>query len=221
VGSLRGNAGSFFRTSLQLYNPRDTAVSGRIVFHRAGTAGSATDPSLAWSILPGRTLSFADVLPAMGLSGLGSADIVADATSALPVALARVFNDAGAAGTNGLGQDALAPERALGAGRTGVLLAPDDAQRFRLNVGVRSLDAGAVMSIIVRDRDGAVVKNGARTYGPTFFEQVSSANMLDGYLLTGGETISFEMTSGSAFIYGATTDNTTNDPSVQLAAPIE
>jgi hypothetical protein len=45
--------------------------------------------------------------------------------------------------------------------------------------------------------------------------------MLDGYVLTGGETITFDVTGGAAFVYGSTTDNTTNDPSVQLARRIE
>lgn len=218
VGSLPGNFGSFFRTSLQLYNPHGSAVSGRIVFHPAGAPGSENDPSLAYSILPGRTLAFADLLPAMGVAGgIGSADLIADASSPFPVALGRVFNDAGAAGTSGLGLDALPLDRALQTGSTGVLLAPDDAQRFRLNIGVRTLDTGAAMTITVRDRDGAIVKTLTRTDAPVSFFQVSSAALLGGYVLTGGETISFELTSGNAFIYGATTDNITNDPSVQFA----
>jgi hypothetical protein len=222
VGSLPGNFGSFFRTSLQLYNPHGSAVSGRIVFHPAGAPGSENDPSLAYSILPGRTLAFADLLPAMGVAGgIGSADIIADASSSFPVALGRVFNDAGAAGTSGLGMDALPLDRALQAGTTGALLAPDDAQRFRLNIGVRTLDTGAAMTITVRDRDGAVVKTMTRTDGPVSFFQVPSSALLGGYVLTGGETISFELTDGSAFVYGATTDNITNDPSLQFATRID
>jgi uncharacterized protein YjdB len=222
VGSLPGNFGSFFRTSLQLYNPHGNAVSGRIVFHPAGAPGSENDPSLAYSLLPGKTLAFADLLPAMGVAGgIGSADLIADDASPFPVALGRVFNDAGAAGTSGLGMDALPLDRALQAGSTGALLAPDDAQRFRLNIGVRTLDTGAAMTITVRDRDGAIVKTLARSDGPVSFFQVSSAALLGGYVLTGGETISFELTSGSAFIYGATTDNVTNDPSVQFATRID
>ena len=57
----------------------------------------------------------------------------------------------------------------------------------------------------------------SRSNGPTFFQQVSSATFLDGYALAGGETISIAMTSGKAFIYATTTDNVTNDPSIQFA----
>lgn len=222
VGSLQGNFGSFFRTSVQLYNPRTSAVSGKIVFHPAGTSGSSSDPSLAYSIPPGKTFAFTDLLPAMGIGGgLGSVDLIGDATSPLPVALARVFNDGGAAGTTGLTEEALAPEDALRDGNGGVLIAPADVQKFRLNIGVRTLDQGATIHVTARDKDGLVVKTTTKDYGPTFFTQISSAAMLDSYVLTGGETITFEVTGGAAFVYGSTTDNTTNDPSVQFARRIE
>jgi hypothetical protein len=98
-----------------------------------------------------------------------------------------------------------------------VLIAPDDVTRFRLNIGIRTLEQGAAMTIVVRDREGIVLKTLDRAFGPTSFEQTSSSGFLLGLALTGGESISIHLTSGSAFIYGATTDNTTNDPSLQFA----
>ena len=177
---------------------------------------------LTYTIQPGKTLVFGDLLPAMGVAGgIGSVDLVADGASPLPLALARVFNDAGAAGTTGLAEEALPAEAALKSGSSGVLLAPSDIQRFRLNVGVRTLSGGATINVTVRDKDGLVVRTRTKGYGETFFEQVSSEVLLEGYALKGGETLTFEVTSGSLFVYGATTDNTTNDPSVQFARPIE
>lgn len=218
VGSVQGAFGSNFRTSVQLYNPKQVTISGKIVFHTQGVSGTATDPSLTYSIAAGKTQSYTDLLPAMGIaSGLGSADIIGDINSPLPVSLVRVFNDAGALGTVGLGEDQLAEEDALQPGNTGVLIAPADVTKFRLNVGFRTLAAGAAMTITVRDKDGVVVKTTSKSFDPTFFTQPTSAQLLDGFALTGGETISFQITSGSVFIYGSTTDNTTNDPSVQLA----
>jgi hypothetical protein len=222
VGSTPGSFGSYFRTAVHLYNPHSVAVSGKIVFHPAGAPGSAEDPSLAFAIGPGKTQAFDDLLPAMGLgSGIGSADLIADETSPLPLALARVFNDAGAAGTTGLTQDAFSPNDALRSGSSGVLFAPEDVQRFRLNVGIRTLDEGATIGITVRDRNGLVVRSASRTFPPTYFAQLGSAAFLDGYALVGGETITIAVTNGSAFVYGSTTDNTTNDPSIQFAHGID
>jgi uncharacterized protein YjdB len=221
VGSTPGSFGSFFKTSVQLYNAKSGTISGKIVFHTQNASGSAADPSLAFSIQPGKSLSYADLLPAMGIaSGLGSADLVADAGSPFPVALVRVFNDAGTAGTTGLAEEPMNGADALQNGDTGVLIAPAD-QKFRLNIGFRTLEQGASMTFTVRDKDGTLVKTSTRTFGPTFFQQVGSATILDGYVLTGGETITVQITAGSAFIYGSTTDNTTQDPSVQFARKVE
>ncbi|MGH7489394.1 MAG: hypothetical protein ACREMY_27900, partial [bacterium] len=211
VGSTPGNFGSFFKTSVQLYNPKSSAISGKIVFHTQNASGSTTDPSIAFSLGAGKSLSYADLLPAMGLSGLGSADLIADAGSAFPITLLRVFNDAGAAGTTGLAEEPMATTDALKNDDAAVLIAPADT-KFRLNIGVRTLEQGASMTFTVHDKDGVLVKTTTRTYGATFFQQVSSATILDGYALAGGETIGVQITAGSAFVYGSTTDNTTQDP---------
>jgi hypothetical protein len=106
-------------------------------------------------------------------------------------------------------------------GASGVLFAPEDVQRFRLNIGARTLGDGATIDILVRDRNGAAVKSAVRTLPPSYFRQFGSAEILEGYVLAGGETITLTVTSGSAFLYGSTTDNTTNDPSVQFVHRID
>jgi len=222
VGSTPGSNGAFFKTAVQLFNPKTTTISGKIVFHTQNASGTASDPSLVYSIAAGKTMLYPDLLPAIGVaSGIGSADLVADAGSPFPVTLVRVFNDAGTAGTTGLAEEQMAASDALQSGDTAALLAPPDVQRFRLNIGVRTLDQGVAFTLTVRDKSGVVVKTTTKSYGPNFFIQPGSAAMLDGYVLTGEETISIAITSGSAFIYGSTTDNTTQDPSVQFAKRIE
>ncbi|HEY2324742.1 MAG TPA: hypothetical protein VGJ82_17925 [Thermoanaerobaculia bacterium] len=72
------------------------------------------------------------------------------------------------------------------------------------------------MNVAVRDKDANVVKSTSHSYAATLFTQPASVTFLDGYALTGGETITIDVTSGAAILYGATTDNTTNDPSVQF-----
>jgi hypothetical protein len=216
VGSTAGSGGSFFRTSVQLYNPQSSSISGKLVFHPG-------DTTLTYSLGPKKTISYADLLPAMGISsGLGTVDIVGDPSAPLPVALVRVFNDGGAAGTSGLTEEAFKEEEALHSGDTAVLIAPADVVKFRLNIGVRTLTDGANVTFTVRDKDGLVVKTVSnKNFDPTIFTQQGSAQMLDGYAIVGGETISVAVNSGSLFIYGATTDNVTQDPSVQFAKKLE
>jgi streptogramin lyase len=216
VGSTPGVGGSFFRTSVQLNNSTSSAISGRIVFHPSGSSGSASDPLLAYTLAPGQTQSITDLLPAMGRSGLGSADVEVTSGS-VPAMTVRVFNDAGAAGTTGFTEDALRAEEALQPGSSGVLLLPADLTRFRFNMGVRTLETGAVATLTLRDASGAVVATVPRGFPATYHEQESASAFLGVATLPPGGSIQIDVTAGSAIFYGATVDNTTGDPSLQIA----
>jgi desulfoferrodoxin (superoxide reductase-like protein) len=215
AGSTQGS-GAFFRTSIQIHNPRSTPISGTFVYHRAGVSGGTNDPSLAYTLNPGQTIEYADLLPAMGVpNGLGSIDI-RTAGDPLPILAARIFSDAGVNGTAGFFLEPVTPESALRAGDSGVIIAPADPLQARLNLGIRSLDSGASLSITVRNKSGALRATAARNYAANFFEQVGANGFL-GATLEGSDTITFTVSSGQAIIYGAQTDNRTQDPSVQYA----
>ena len=217
VGSTPGAiGGSFFRTSVQLHNPGTAAMSGRLVYHPQGTSGSTADPSLFYALQPGETRSIPDLLPSMALTGLGSLDVVVE-SGAVPLFLVRVFNDGGSLGTTGFTEEVVLPGEAIGAGQRGVLVGPIDTALYRYNVGVRTLAAGATLSIVVRNAAGTVTRTLSRTYAPSYFEQRDSTAFLDGAILAANDTITVSVVSGSAIVYGATVDNRTNDPSLQLA----
>ncbi len=222
AGSTPGAFGSFFRTAVQLYNPGSSSVSGRFVYHPAGVAGSASDPSLTFSIGPDATISYADIVQTMGQTGLGTLDLVLPASSQAPVVVARVFNDAGPAGTSGFTEEAIDPSgggfdsRVFFAGATGFLIAPADPTHFRMNIGVRTFFSGATLTAIQRDASGAVVRTASKSYDPTWFEQQPAETFLGGPL-GANDSIQISVSSGGAIVYGATVDNTTNDPSAQFA----
>lgn len=218
VGSTAGVGGSFFRTSVQLHNSTSSAISGRIVFHRSGVSGSGSDPALSYVISPGQTQSIPDLLPAMGQIGLGSADIEITSGSA-PAATVRVFNDAGAAGTTGFTEEPMRAEDALRPGQFGVLLLPADPTNFRFNVGVRTLEEGATATLALRDSAGAVVATVSRSLPATYHEQQTASALLGVATLPQGGSIAITPTAGAAIVYGATVDNTTGDPSLQVARP--
>ncbi len=218
VGSTPGALGqAFFRTSVQLYNPSNARMTGRLVYHPAGSSASATDPFLTYVLEPGETRSIADLLPAMGLTGLGSLDVVTDAGTGTPILVVRVFNDGGAAGTSGFTEEAVTPAQALVAGERGFLIAPPDPALYRFNIGVRTLGSGATLAITARNTAGTVTRTLTRTYPPNYFEQRDSASFLNGAPVAANESITIQVVSGSAIVYGATVDNHTNDPSLQLA----
>jgi hypothetical protein len=221
AGSTPGNFGSFFRTGVQLTNPWFSPVSGRFVYHPAGVSGTSGDPSLNFTVAPGATVSYSDLVQTMGQSGLGSLDIVVAAGESLPVVVARVYNDAGTNGTSGFTEEAMDPSgqfetRLLFAGSTSYLIAPPDAVDLRYNIGVRSLLSGAVITFRQRDASGAIIRSVTKTYDPTFYEQQPASTLLGGPIAA-DDSIEVSVSGGSAFVYGATIDNTTNDPSIQFA----
>ena len=220
AGSTPGNFGSFFRTGVQLSNPYIAAVTGRFVYHPAGVSGSPNDPSLTFTVAPHSTVSYDDLVQTMGQGGLGSLDVVMLSNSDVPEIVARVYNDAGAAGTSGFTEEAINPggsdTRILFQGSTSLLVAPPNDTSLRFNIGVRTLTSGAFVTFRVLDASGALITTVTKEYDPTFYEQQSAATLL-GVPLPPNATIEVSVSSGSAIIYGATIDNVTNDPSIQFA----
>jgi hypothetical protein len=216
VGSTPGVNGTFFRTSLQLHNPGSESMGGRIVFHPSGVAGSDSDSALSYSLAPAETRSVADLLPEIGRSGLGSADI--EITSGeVPVVTARVFNDAGASGTTGFTEEAMRPEEALQSGQTGTLLIPSDLTMARFNLGIRTLEDGASVQFTLRNAAGAVVESITRAFPGTYHKQRDATRFLGVPEMPPGGSVSLTVSSGAAIVYGATVDNRTGDPSFQIA----
>ena len=222
VGSTRGNFGSFFRTELQFRNGGGSDLTGHLVFHPNGRSAQPGDPSLPFTLPSDQTMSWSDVVGTMGVTGLGTLDVMLPPASSSPVVITRVYNDAGAAGTSGFTEDAVDPsQRGSGSpvvtgGNTGILVVPADLTKYRFNVGIRTLSSGVGFTMWIRRADGTTAHGELRSYDPNFFEQVS-ADDFAGVPLQPDDSIEIVVERGSAILYGATTDNTTNDPSFQYA----
>jgi hypothetical protein len=218
VGSNRGAFGSDFKTAVQLTNADLSPITGRFIFHPAGAAASASDPTLSFTVPPLSTIAYDDVVAAMGRTGLGSMTIVTT-NSYAPDITTRVFNDQGAAGTSGVTLEMLTPTDALQRFQFGQITTPQDLTNFRLNIGIRTLDAGATISIEMEGSNGASLGGPfTRTYPPNFFEQVTASQFMNGLAVPTNAVIRVLVTEGSAILYGATTDNRTNDPNMRYFA---
>jgi hypothetical protein len=215
VGSAPGSLGSFFRTTVTLHNPNNVTITGSIVFHPQGRSGSSTDPKVSYFISPGLTAAYDDLVATMKLTGVGSADLI-PATGGTPLVVTRIFNDAGANGTSGMTEDLILPSEALKTGDVATLIAPPDPSRTRFNIGIRTLESGAAMTVTLRDIEGQLIRTVPLQFGPTYFQQTGAAALL-GKALAGTDAITFTIDSGSAIVYGATADNVTQDSSLQFA----
>ncbi|HEX4441031.1 MAG TPA: hypothetical protein VH854_13230 [Thermoanaerobaculia bacterium] len=224
VGSTPGNFGSFFRTGVQFRNGGGADLNGHFVFHPTGRSAQSNDPVIPFSIPSDTTMSWDDIVGGAGLTGIGSLDMLLPAqnASSSPVLITRVYNDAGAAGTSGFTEDSVDPNQrgsgspVLTEGTTGILIAPSDLTHFRFNVGIRTLSSGVGFLLVIRDGNGTTRHSEVRSYDPSFFEQIGGDDFA-GVALQENDSIEMTLERGSVIVYGATTDNTTNDPSFQYA----
>ena len=215
VGSAAGVNGAFFRTSLTLANPASVEIRGKLRLRFAGRSGTDADPTLDYTIPANGTLSYADLLLAMNQSGLGSLDVLTTGSSA-PIATARVFNDTGATGTSGFSEDAVP------AGGTYYSVAtvaiPADPVNFRLNVGIRTITAGD-LTIDIYDAAGIRQTSFTKSYPADFFEQPTASAFVNGNTLpAGGKVVVSSFGNKEFIVYGALTDNRTNDPSLRIGS---
>jgi hypothetical protein len=215
VGSTAGAYGSFFRTELQLNNRSLQLMSGTIFFRPQGQSATSADPSLRYVLEPHQTIHFADVISAMSASGLGSMDIVSDGQG-IPTVVARAYDDKGEAGTAGTTVPAIAAREALTPGRTAWLVVPRNLDRYRFNIGVRTLDEETSVIVTIFGANGIPRKNRTMTFPREYFVQQPSDAFVADTLLP-DESIAISVSAGSLIVYGTTTDNLTNDPSIQLA----
>ena len=205
-GSTPGQSNARFKTELQLTSRSDVASSGWLIFRPAGLVRRYELAAFA-------TLSFADVVGEMGGSGLGSLDLLVDAGS-LPAIVARAYDDQ-PTGTTGVTVPAIALDSILISSERGVLIAPRDLSRYRFNIGVRAIEAGATLDIIVRAANGTTRRSRSLTFGEHAFLQ-QPGNDFAGITLQSDDSIEVRIAAGSAIVYATTVDNVTNDGVIQV-----
>jgi hypothetical protein len=216
VASAAGGFGSFFRTSLILSNPGALEIRGKLRMRLAGRAGTDADPTLDYVIPPNGTIRYADIVAAMGQSGLGSLDVLTTA-SPTPIASATVFND-GTTGTAGFSEEAV-PNASSYLSVANVFI-PSDLTNFRLNIGIRIFTPGN-LQIDIYDANGSRQASFTKTKytDADFFEQVPASAFVDNNALPpGGKIVVSAFTNKQFIVYGAVTDNRTQDPSMRIGS---
>lgn len=210
AGSLQGNFGSFFRTSLQIACPGGGTCTGQIVFHPAGAAASPSDQALPYTVSSAAAASYDDIVQHMGKSGLGTLDIVSS-NGFPPLVTARVFNDQGPTGTSGFTEEMIRTTDVLHPGDTAILVTPADLTNYRVNIGVRTLSANATVNVQYGFRSQS-----NKDFPANEFQQFFLAGFGDTSPIP-NEQIFFFVESGDLVIYQSITDNKTNDSAVEFA----
>lgn len=207
VGSTPGAFGGQFRTSLELRG--QAAERGRIVFHPAGKIAADSDPSMPYSFLESRVMAWDDVLAAMGQSGLGSLEIIPDDDSIgrVPQMQVRLYNDT-SLGTFGTFATPVVPYDYLRP-PSFQLRIPDD--RFRVNMGIRTLEATRV-SILFQRPNGQLDGQRELTFPAGWMEMKGVAEFV-GKTLEPGHLLIISV-EGAAVPFYTITENRTNDPTL-------
>lgn len=214
--SAPGPAGSYFKTSLQLRNPQGVGrLSGKFVFHPAFAPASPADPSLPYSLGAWETQTIDDLVAAMGQTGIGSVDVVATDTDLGPTIQATIYTETSGGGTVSCAEPTVRPAETGFFGAT--LIGPGDPSRVRMNIGVRALDQGATIRVVVFDSTGTALWSETKTYPPNYFEQVPASAFMGGAPL--GPNTSFVFNGGNAIVYGVTADNQSQNAVIRFAKP--
>lgn len=213
VGSTPGALGGRFKTSLTL---RGVSLKGKLVFHPAGREASPNDPSMPYALgNDAQPIHFEDVVAAMGQSGLGSIDIIPDANAdgRVPRIEARLYNET-TNGTYGTFANAVLPYSYLRPGS--VVVQIPEGNRFRVNLGIRTLTATSVTALIY-GADGRL-RDFVDVSFPANYTVMTSASEFVRRSLVPGDSLTLSF-SGSAIPFYTITDNSTNDPTLVVAPP--
>ena len=221
VGSVEGLNGSKFRTEVKV---GPSYYAGRLIFHPIGKAASDSDPSIAYGGPAVKdTVVYPDIAAALGVTGLGSLDVVPDNPGEMPAAVeARIYNVAEDGGTFGTLEPMVSPAEYLNltpntqAGPPDYFLAiPGPSSGFRINVGVRSLASGMLRGT-VRHQDGSVATGQMFVDGDQLV--MGSPQSLFGVTVGPGETLGLEFGSAgsSGILFYTVNDNRTNDPAIAV-----
>jgi hypothetical protein len=207
VGSTRGQSNANFKTELQMANGTDVAMAGWLVLRPQSAFRR-------YELPPHTTLSFADVVADLGATGLGSIDVLVD-QGLVPTIVARAYDDQ-PTGSTGVTVPAVAIGSVLSGVDVATLIVPRDLALYRFNIGVRALNAGATLALIVRGPTGAERHRRTVTFDDDHFEQ-QPGDTFTGATLQPNDSIEIHVVAGSAIVYATTVDNRTNDSSIQIA----
>jgi hypothetical protein len=213
VAATTGVGGSHFETAVQLSNPYEFTISGSLILR---TNGGANDPSIPYTLAPHATRNFENLMQSFGRTGLGSVDIV-PTVGPPPIATVRVFETGSG---NGFFQQPVPSANVLTPGDSVVLIAPSDLDEFRMNIGVRTFSAGASLRVTAHDSSGAVRTVASHTLAPNTITQMTASQFL-GIDLHESDSITIEVSTGSAIVYGAVTNNNTQAASMQIPTPVQ
>lgn len=221
AGAAQGQGGSNFKTDLFITNARTTRAAGTLVYHREGTSGSPNDTPFPFIVDPHTSVTYPNfVAEKIGVTGKGSIDVYTRMGYEAPTVTARIYDDNPASGTKGFTLDAMTDREALQPLESATIAVPSDPAKYRMNIGLRTLEGATPIEFVLFNQNGGVRASFVIPYGSNYYEQTDFRSHF-GVDFQPGDSIQVTVQQGQAFVYGSIVDNTSNDPSVQLAKAVK
>jgi hypothetical protein len=126
-----------------------------------------------------------------------------------------VVDDQGANVTSGFTQDFIPPTKAIF--KRTAILSVSGGPNYRTNIGIRSVGGSSIVLLQFSDRDGQLLQGVLRSLEADMFEQVPFAALFPKHTATAGYLRIHLMKGSPVIVYASTTDNRTNDSSIQFA----
>lgn len=213
AGATRGARGNEFRTIAELTNPGDGAISGHLAFHPAGVEASESDPRYAYVLAPYESQTLPDVMARIGASGVGSIEIVPQ-TGDAPAAAFRIAN-----GESSFAVPPIELDAVMIAGAHSAMKMPADGDRFRTNIGLRTMESGATIWICMHEADGTYIRGNTHYFPPNYLVQMPVADLMGGEVKA-GQMVMFTVNAGSAVVFASTIDNHGTGSNLQIVRPV-
>ena len=204
-------SGATLRTALQLTNPGTTTVTGHVRFSPADGSAPA---GFNYSIPPGATRNFTDVVARVGKTGPGAIDIQST-NGNLPIAFGRLIYSGGGTKWQVATESAADDLGVLQAGDRTVLVAPNSASQT-FNIGVRTFNRDLAVTMTVWDASGVYLSKVTQTFAASTSSEQPLSNLL-GLTLIAGQVVEITIDGGNGLIYGSAVNTTTGSVNYQAA----
>jgi hypothetical protein len=201
--------GTVLRTALQMTNPGTSTITGHVRFK---PAGGGISMQFQYSLAPGATKTWANIVSGLGSSGLGALDV--DSTSGhLPIAFVRLIYSGNSSPWQVSAESPHDVLEKIQAGDRTVLLAPTNgSDEFR--IGVRTWNKPLDVTIVISDTTGTQLAQLTQSFAAQTTSEVTAASLF-GMTLTAGEIVQVFVDGGNGLIYGCAANPTTGAVSYQ------
>lgn len=214
-----GNAagtGSQWATDLEINNPSINTVSYKFLWLPRGTDNSAPTESAVYTLAPGASASYENIVgEVFGVSAFGALAVASDA--ATDIVMSRTYN-VSATGTFGQSIDGILADFLIPANQTERVIFMDENDATRANLGLLNGTAAPIEVKVQRHDAQGNTLGEVQTVALAAYSNTQVNRVMQAYApVTSGYVDVWTDTVGGGFLaYGSVLDNVSSDPTTVM-----